>query len=164
MPRMPHFLGGPQLKVEIWQTSNRRAPNSASVGHKTTGAPIHVPSIICMKSLSFAWEHILTSDDAFYLKSAFLKHIDWKYPPIRRWNCIVWFSLKSRKVDAPPLLRWKHIFPAWQFPRFHFIASYLLLMVGIYYPLLELSPLFFLEIPSNFDLISIVVFVFFFNH
>ena len=70
------------------------------------------------------------------------------------------FNEKSKSRCAA-IIAMKAYFPAWQFPRFHFIASYLLLMVGIYYPLLELSPLFFLEIPSNFDLISIVVFVFF---
>ena len=95
---------------------NRRAPNSAAVEHKTTtGAPIHVQSILCMKSLLSAREHIIRSGDALYLQYALSKHIGWKYPPIRRWNYVLWFSMKSWKVDAPPLLRWKHIFPRGSF-------------------------------------------------
>ena len=42
-------------------------------------------------------------------------------------------------------------FQAWQFSRPHFIASYLLLMASIYYPLLELSPTSIGITFSNFD-------------
>ena len=44
-------------------------------------------------------------------------------------------------------------FQAWQFSRPHFIASYLLLMASIYYPLLELSPTSIGITFSNFDLL-----------
>ena len=83
MPRMPYFLGGPRLKVETWQTSIATAEHptlqllNIKQEHKTTtGAQIHVQSILCMKSLLSAREHIIRSGDALYLQSALSKNID----------------------------------------------------------------------------------------
>ena len=56
------------------------------------------------------------------------------------WQYMITHQTRPPRLLVFTILHSDNISRAWQFSRPPFIASYLLLMAGIYYPLLELSP------------------------